>query len=369
MDWKLNWKRVVVVAGAGISFSIGSGFATGQETLQYWVPYGVMGLVAAAIFAIINAYVNMEFIDAGKTTGSDNACDVFRYFCGKYIGTFFDWFAVLFCFMSFVVMIAGAGATLNQHFAIPVLAGALVIAILTGITVAFGLTRILNVLGFIGPVIIVLALAASVIGIFAGDTGIANGIQLATSGQYDLLSAGDTWWQACYSYLGFGMMWFAAFFAAIGKKEKNTMDAKVGNAFYNFFLGLAIIMVALAIFSNLEVVVDGGQQIPLLALLNHANPTLATIYSIVIFLGIYSTATPLLWTPVQRLGKEGTSRYIIVTIALTVLGCIIGILVPFSTLMNYIYVINGYVGGILILFIIAKRIKLQIDKKKAVPAE
>ena len=32
----VNWKRVLILAGAVIAFTIGSGFATGQEIIQYF---------------------------------------------------------------------------------------------------------------------------------------------------------------------------------------------------------------------------------------------------------------------------------------------------------------------------------------------
>lgn len=32
---KVSWKRVLILAGAVIAFTIGSGFATGQEIIQY----------------------------------------------------------------------------------------------------------------------------------------------------------------------------------------------------------------------------------------------------------------------------------------------------------------------------------------------
>ena len=32
---KVSWKRVLILAGAIIAFTIGSGFATGQEIIQY----------------------------------------------------------------------------------------------------------------------------------------------------------------------------------------------------------------------------------------------------------------------------------------------------------------------------------------------
>ena len=42
---KVSWKRVLILAGAIIAFTIGSGFATGQEIIQYYTAYGVKGLL------------------------------------------------------------------------------------------------------------------------------------------------------------------------------------------------------------------------------------------------------------------------------------------------------------------------------------
>ena len=35
-DKKVNWGRVLILAGAVIAFTIGSGFAKGQEIIQYY---------------------------------------------------------------------------------------------------------------------------------------------------------------------------------------------------------------------------------------------------------------------------------------------------------------------------------------------
>ena len=362
---KMDWRRVLIVGGAGIAFSIGSGFATGQEVLEYFTSYGMLfGTLAVVLFAVLNIYVNFRFVEAGRVCNTDDGSAVFKFFCGKYIGTFFDWFAVVFTLMSFWVMIAGAGATLNQQFGIPKTVGSVLIAVLAGITVMFGLKRMNEIIGRIGPVIIVFAIIAGIVGVFAGDTGVAKGNELVTSGAVEVLRAGNHWWSAAFSYLGFGMMWFAAFFAAFGKNEKNVRDANGGVVVHSVMLAVAVIVVSLALLSNIELIVAEGEQIPLLKVLDHVSPALSTVFSIIIFLGIYSTACPLLWTPVNRLAKEGTNKYRIIAGVLTISACLIGLVFEFNTLVNWIYVINGYVGFAMIFFIIAQHIYSVAKKNK-----
>ena len=60
----INWKRVLILAGAIIAFTIGSGFATGQEIVQYYIAYGMSGLLVVAVFAITFLYYNFSFAKA-----------------------------------------------------------------------------------------------------------------------------------------------------------------------------------------------------------------------------------------------------------------------------------------------------------------
>ena len=198
---KLSMRNIIIVGGAGLAFSIGSGFATGQEVLQYYAAYGLMGILAMVLFVALNIYANWQFIEAGHVMQLSKGNEVYKYFCGKYLGTAFDWFACLFCFMSFVVMIAGAGATLNQQYGIPEIPGAIAIAVLTGITVMFGLNRMLDVIGRIGPVVVVMAIVVAILGIAKGGTDISAALDMLKLGEIETLKAGSNWLTSAYSYL------------------------------------------------------------------------------------------------------------------------------------------------------------------------
>ena len=143
---QLNFKRVIIVAGSFIAFAIGSGFSTGQEILQFFSAFGTFVFIQTILFFVGNLYVNYNFLEAGRIGKFEKASQVFNYFCGKYVGAFFDWFAVVFTYMSFFVMVSGAGATLNQHFGIPTTVGAIIIAALAGVTVMFILISLLTLL-------------------------------------------------------------------------------------------------------------------------------------------------------------------------------------------------------------------------------
>lgn len=147
MNKKLNIGRVVTIGGAFIAFAIGSGFSTGQEIMQFFAAYGTEIVLCAVVFFIGNLYMNYNFLEAGRKGQFEKGSQVFNYFGGKYIGLFFDWFSVIFSFASYFVMIAGAGATLQQQFGIQPVIGAVIIAALAGLTVMLGLNKLVDIIG------------------------------------------------------------------------------------------------------------------------------------------------------------------------------------------------------------------------------
>lgn len=99
--------------GAVLAFAIGSGFASGQELLQYFTAYGYESILVGIVFLTIFIYSNYCFAIAGHREKFTKGSQVFNYYCGPYLGKVFDYFSVLFCYMSFIVMVAGAASTLQ----------------------------------------------------------------------------------------------------------------------------------------------------------------------------------------------------------------------------------------------------------------
>lgn len=366
--------NVIKFAGAFIAFLIGAGFATGQEILQYFTSYGLKGLLTATVMLVLFLYVSNAFITAGYKEDFKKGSEIFNYYCGKYVGGFYDFFTVLFVFMSYVVMIAGAGATLNQHYGLPTYAGGILMMILAGGTVIFGLGRIVDVIGKIGPFIVVIAIGLGAYAIAINPAGIIEGARLIDQGQIvngncviegnkELLRAGTNWFISASSYVGFCMLWLAAFLAAMGKQANSLKEAQLGVSCgaIGFTAGCVILM--LGLLAHVSEV--AGTQIPSLILAVKIHPGFATIFSVIIVAGIYTTAVPLLWQASSRFTVEKSKNFVIATMALAAIGCFIGLALPFKKLVNIIYVLNGYVGILLIFFMLFKTITLIMKKNKA----
>ncbi len=361
--------RVLTYAGAFMAFLIGSGFATGQEVLQYFAAYGLGGgLVVALLCVVAFIFVGGCFIAAGKRENFEKGSDVYRYYCGKYIGTFYDYFSIIFIFCSFIVMMGGAGSTIYERFGLPTWTGSVGMMVLVCIVTLLGLNGLIEVIGKMGPAIAVIAICLGVYSFLSNPSGVTESSAMLTSGEIPIGSGagvlnrvGTSPVSSASSYVGFCMLWLAAFLAAMGKDTNSVREGVFGTTAgaIGFTLGCTTTM--LGLLAYLPDVY--ASAIPNLILAGRIAQWLSILFSVIIFCGIFTTAVPLLWQVSSRFTKEGTSAFKITTVVCAVVGTIIAMFIPFQTLVNVIYGINGYVGIILLLFIIVKEVRRLMAKK------
>ncbi len=369
----MSVKRVCILAGAIIALVIGSGFATGQEILQYFTAYGLKGILVVAVFAIIFIYYNVNFAAVGAREHYECGNDVYRYYCGKYLGAFFDYYSTVFCYMSFFVMVGGAASTLKQGFGIPDWIGAVLLSVLVVSIVILGLSKLVDIIGVIGPIKIAFFIAIGLIVLCMDGNQIPEGLEAIETRSFTaaapgegIVQAGDNWLIAGLSYAGFVLLWFASFMTLLGARNTRK-DINAGIIVATVVICAAIVIIFFAQIADINTG-DGttfvwNAPIPNLILANKIWAPLTYIYAIVVFIGICATAVPLLYNPVARFAKEGTVRFRVLAIVLGVLGLVIGLFVPYKTLVNVIYVINGYIGALLLIFMIVSNVRTLIARR------
>ncbi len=373
---KANWGRVVILAGAIIAFTIGSGFATGQEIIQYFTAYGLKGILTVLLFAVCFIYYNYNFAKAGAEEHFERGNDVYKFYCGKYVGSFMDYYSTLFCYMSFFVMVGGAASTLRQQYGLPNWLGGVILAGLSILTVVGGLNSLVDKIGIVGPAIVILCISIGLITLFRDSGNVSAGLEVirtgafAQAGEETIKNAGANWVISGLSYAGFVLLWFASFTAALGARNKKK-DMEYGIYGGTIAVCVAIVLVMLAQIANINTAGLANEgtfvwnaDIPNLILAGRIWKPLASVFAVVVFAGIYTSAVPLLYNPCARFAKEGTSKFKILTVILGVVGLLVGLYLPFRVLVNVIYVLNGYVGAVLILFMLWKNIKDVFLKKK-----
>ena len=236
---------------------------------------------------------------------------------------------------------------------------ALTVAVIA--TAVFGLDGILKALSKLGPIIIVMILAISLITIIMHGGEFAAGLKAVDSGKYELTQVGNGNPIASgASYGGFVILWFAAFLSEIGAKNK-LKEVNTGMLLSCVFIFGAAALCCIALISNIDVTATA--DIPALILANMIHPILGQIFAVIVFFGIYTTSVPLLWTGVGRAVKEGTTQYKVVTVVGGVVGCVVACFLPYKGLVNILYGLNGYLGFVLVAFMIIYDIRTRMGKK------
>lgn len=126
------------------------------------------------------------------------------------------------------------------------------------------------------------------------------------------------------------------------------------------FIFSAASICCIALIGHIDAV--AAADIPALVLAGQISPMVSLVFAIVIYAGIYTSATPLLWTAVRKIAEEETSKYKVVTVVAGGIGCAVACFVPYKGLINILYGLNGYLGFVLIFVMIAYDIRTKMSK-------
>lgn len=343
-DNRINWKTAVKLGGAFVATCIGSGFATGSEALSFFVVHGMAGAFGAIVISLLIYFVfTRELFNKGQEVSAEDQNNILGFYFGKFVGEVLDWFSAVLVGGCYLIMLNGAGTTLNQYLGWNSLAGAALMAAASVITVWFGLRRLTDIIGMIGPVIAVFALVIGIVALTRADFSRVDTV-LPTMG---LSKAAPTWWLCGIAYPCFSMMTLTPSLPSMGSRAPNKKTTTAAAVFGVLLFHTALSVIVFAIFGNMDLV--AGAEVPNLALSGLLGPVAQGIFVAMIILALYSTACPMMWGFCRKFTTdEKSAKYRICIIALTVLGMIATRLFRLGELINFIYSISGYVGAVVL---------------------
>jgi uncharacterized membrane protein YkvI len=346
-------RTIAKLAGAFVAFLLGSGFATGQETMQFFAAEGLKGVLGALVFLAVCTYLTITLLLVGRRHGFHSLDQVFRHYTGNIIGPVYTWYTIVMVFSIYVVMLAGADSVMAEQFGLPIGVGAAIMAAVVLATLFFGLREIVNVIGAIGPVLVGLVIFIAVVAIAKDPAAIAIGNQAAPSLQ--TLKASGTWWWSAVLYTALQVMGLFGFLPALGATVRSSRDLVLAGFLGPLLYSVALVLVILAFVAGLPRIV--GSMIPMLQVAQHATPVLATGFSLVIIAGIFTTAVPMLWIVLVRFVPDNSRPYRRLAVVLSLVGAAGASWLPFDRLLNLVYPTIGYSGIVLIGFVLAKQLR------------
>lgn len=356
---EIDVKDILKIGSAFIGVIVGAGFASGQEILQYFTSFGLLGTLGAVLSTVLFTYIGMLLVWLGSYTKTTSHKEVIYRISGRYLGTVIDYILIFTLFGVGVVMLAGAGSNLNQQFGLPFFAGTTIMTLLVIMTGLLKVNRVVSIIGSITPFLILFVIVISIYSLVSMEGTFAELDRAAQSASKAL----PNWFVSSINYVSFNVAVGASMSIVMGGVEKNPRTAAAGGLVGGLVLGIMILLSHLAIFTNFEEV--GTLDMPMLGIVNQFSPALGVLMSIVIFGMIYNTAIGMFFSFTARFAESGTKRFKTFFISTMILGYLASY-IGFTSLVSYFYPLIGYLGLVLIaVLIVSPFIIKKQDRKMA----
>lgn len=350
---------ILTVGGAFTAYCIGAGFASGQETLQFFGSFGGMYpfILPVTCFILMFLFCYGTY-RAGAAKHFSDPSMAYTYYCGPYLGKAVDWFCTLSIALCTLIMFAGSGATVNQYLGLPVYAGTIFMGVISVIIVCLGLEKVTDVLGCAGVIIIAIMFVVGIYNVTTSPVTIIQGqehvLQYVQEGrimQGAFMGIHEPFIAQLFlvgAYITLGVV----FNVALGSRCHSQKEI-VGSAFLSAaFFTLGVILVLATMLLNLDYIASIKAQVPMLAAIENSLPALALPFSIIILIGVFTTITGYLWAFGRRFAEDKTKKQRIIVIVVAIIGVTIASYIPLGQLVNAIYPVVGIAGVLLLIGII-----------------
>ena len=335
--------RVLRFAGAFAAWVIGSGFATGQEILQFVASFGYQSF--AILILLFVGFLVMGFtlmLSAYDHKGQEEFHH-FRYFCGR-IGLAYEWVVPFAQIIPLSILLSGAGATLYEYYGLNHTIGVFLMAAAVLITYYAGFERLTSVVGLIGPVIILFSLF---VGVFTLVRDIGN-FQYIAEWEPLLSQKQNTsnWFVSGALYVSLNFVCGSVYYAELGRSAESRKEVTLGTG-----IGVLALVAIIAIMST-AILLNAGDaaalDIPTLFLATKISPALGAVFSITLVLGIYSSAVTGMFVVITSFAANipFMARHIKgFAFLIAVITFLIGVF-SFGDLISIFYPLLGIMGGI-----------------------
>ncbi|MGI9953387.1 hypothetical protein V3F56_13580 [Moorellaceae bacterium AZ2] len=328
----MRWWSGAAVACAYIGTVIGAGFASGQELVQFFLILGPKALPALMLATVLFAIGGFLLRSLACQLCTQSYRDLVDALLGR-ASRIADAILTAFLFGSLVIMLAGAGAVVQEYLGFSAWGGSAVAAALTLTAVAGRSSGVLAINVVLVPVLVIYLLLLGL-----GNLQFVPPVPLP--GRSPLLAA--NWILNGFLYVAYNMVGVIVLFTSLPAHQGGKWGAFCGG----LTLGFTALVLVMAL-SGLDPAEITG-PIPVLGLARRLAPPWESFYVFNLWVAMVTTAVTSAFGLAERLARDGRlpalwSGILVVGLALPVSG------LGFARLVGYFYPFFGYV--VLLLFV------------------
>ena len=337
-------KKYLSVAFAYVGVIVGAGLASGQDLLQYFLAFGAKGLIGIVALGVLNVIFGVVALQLGSYFRSDNHDEVFERITHPVLRPVIDVVLIFSAFTMGFVMLAGAGANLQQQFGVPTWAGSLLCALLVILTAFLDFDRIMNVIGVFTPIIMIAIVVLAIYSLVTPHAGIAE----LNAAARNVTPALPNLWLATINYFALCVVGGIAMAFVLGGSILRIGEARRAGRIGGVLIALVLGADALALYLNVDRIWD--VNVPALEIARSIHPLFAFGYTLVIFALIYNTAFSLFYSTARRFSGGSTSRMRLVLVGVVAAGYAASFM-GFKKLIGVMYPVIGWLGVVLLIIL------------------
>ena len=290
-----------------------------------------------AALGVLNVIFGAVALQLGSYYRSDNHDVVFEQIARPALRRIIDVVLVFSAFTMGFVMLAGAGANVEQLFGLPAWAGSALCAVLVVLTAFLNFDRIMNVIGVFTPIIMV---AIAVLMIYSLVTPHASVAELDAAAR-NVTPALPNLVFSTLNYFALCVVGGIAMAFVLGGSILRIGEARRAGHIGGALIALVLGADAVALYLNVDRI--WNFDVPALEIARSVHPAFAFGYTLVIFALIYNTAFSLFYSTARRFSGGSTARLRIVLVAVVAAGYAASFM-GFKKLIGAMYPIIGWLG-------------------------
>lgn len=271
--------KVFQIAFTYIGTVVGAGFASGQEILQFFTVHGSVATWAILAAALLFIWLGVKVMLIAHDIQAYSYEDLNRHLFGEKAGRAISYIMLAVLFGITSVMLAGAGAVLNERFHVPYQIGLLLTLICAFFVIIRGVDAILAVNSVVVPFMLLLTAVIVIAALKAPNA------------DFWLSRAGDgNWMRLTFSpllYTGFNLALAQAVLVPIGASIRERKHLIWGGIFGG--AGIALMLLAGHIALSVEMPGIAQFEIPMAAIVARFAPAVQFLYVFLIYAEIFTT--------------------------------------------------------------------------------
>ena len=344
-------KNILLIAGTYVATVIGAGFASGQEILSYFVVYGkqsLYGLLFVCLLFTLCAVCVLLRTDRNDLNSFD---EYMRCIAGRRMCGFIKICVTLFMLASFCSMAAGSGELFRSGFGVSSIVGMGAMLLACAAVFLFDLKGILAVNAVLAPIMAV--------GLFA--LGIYSFIyrDVATFSMGILTKLCDNFVISALLYASYNLLTAIVILAQM----KTLITKKRVAVGASILGGTVLFVIAIAIWGAIKLYygkIELGEM-PFLTVVSRRGDMVRILYSIVLYFSMFTTAISCGYGVLEWLRETFQLKKLTAIIILIAVSCPV-LTLGFSSIVKNVYSIFGYLGLVLIVYVLADGVKMLSEK-------